>query len=315
MPAYRASFLFEEGTWGWSETFFREASSFNAFAKFAALLFWQRVNILANHILVQGMRVSVPGSFRDVRFFGPSTSYSMLVDPNNPNGEIPPHGYFPINLGGAAGDAVEENCALLTRLEAGETARRMFLIRGIPEEAVSNNNVYDPFRSTLWIPAYKTFKQELTNTGSNFGSGPWTVRAFDPAKLPVLVTSGASPDGRTLIVNVPTLPVVTIAVPANVVIGTGAKVRLWNVKNCRGVNGLWTVANITANTSPVSYDITLRAGPGHSVSVPTNAIFMGAKLASLGYVYLPIDSVGDLRLATRKTGRPFGLPRGRRRPQ
>lgn len=314
----RATVFFEESAQGWSETYYFAPSAFTenaiAFALFnypdSGSIVATRVNLLPASVQLVGIRVSDPANPRTSLFFAPNTNY-----PTNTSGEAV--GSYNYRSKGQYGRktlplwqtilCLEVDDAVKVRLQnLTGTARRILLLRGIPEPVSGINGQY---LSTIsgWIEAMQAFRAALIQ-GAAAGCQLRTQTSGLSNKQAIvsLVTASGANNFLQIIV-----PAVQNDVAGNP-IQPGGKVIIRGYKGGYRVNGPWTVYG-AAQTVASGTQYTL--GPRRrNVAISANAAGGGATLQGLAYTYVPVTSAADegLYLVERRTGRPFGLLAGKR---
>lgn len=120
MPTnFKCNLFFGQGTYGWSETYYREEESYNACLEALDKLREKRIALLAKGASCIGSRVSDDAFQNDGQVLEPpNVPVEQVNDPNE------------------AGVDQPWTCLLL-RLQAGPVYRRQLYIRGIPDEAVA----------------------------------------------------------------------------------------------------------------------------------------------------------------------------------
>ena len=175
--------------------------------------------------------------------------------------------------------------AALVRLFASPTSKRAIYMRpcGLGE-GIDGDRVVD---DSAWLNGFRTWASALADSASG-----WVVRSkvTDPGGLTV-----------TSVIN--QLGGLEITVPGNTV-SVGDTVTLRKFQSTPNINGLWTVKTVAASI------ITMSKHPNPSVDVIVDAWgLMSPTVISFN----PIISASVIRVTSRKTGRPFASPVGRRR--
>jgi hypothetical protein len=175
----------------------------------------------------------------------------------------------------------------LVRLVAGPLWRRPLYLRGIPSTIVHDDGSYNPIPT--WVGQINLLRNLLV--------GPPAYRVKSTVTSPpqpiVRIQSIAPPN------NVTTLTPMGL-VPHQLIVIKGPS-------RHRNPVGLQIVGPIIVGNSFTLTGVDLPAD-----YVYTPLLSLGAQIKALDYH--PIVSVNDERITERKTGRPFGLPRGRRSP-
>lgn len=304
MPVFKVTPLFRQGEQGWSETFYQTAPDIDnaQFKTNIANLVRARLGIMSKRVTFQGVRVSDPLVFRDSRFF--SATSDLL------SGIVP---FYNIQ-------STEQDTALVFRFEATSRFRRLFLARGCPEFIVNDtDNTYKAVGAPVpasWGTKVTAF--ELALLGQNFGTfnaGNWQLYVQDPEHNP-LVGGGSiivANDARsfTFVTTTPIQFVPGNPLPPVNIIQQGYGLVITQAKGTHGINGRWRLFSVNP-VPPAAGPYTYTVFPeNHLVASPIPTATL--KVRALTPIGKDIDNVEDESLAYRKTGRPFGQLRGRRR--
>jgi hypothetical protein len=177
--------------------------------------------------------------------------------------------------------------ACLVRLVAGPLWRRPLYLRGIPSTIVRDDGSYNPIPT--WIGQINLLRNMLV--------GPPAYR---------VKTTVASPPSQIFRIQSLTPPnnVTTLLptgfIPNQLIVVKGAS-------RHRNPIGLHSVGPLIIGNSFTLNGVDL---PADYVYFPILSLGVQAKNIN----YQPILAINDERITERKTGRPFGLPRGRRSP-
>jgi len=260
----RVTFFFVNGQKGWTETFYSTAGSLQLALDAGKLLVPKRTDVLCKGAKLQYVRVS------DDDFAGDSSLYAVPVGQQQNKDQ---------NNFGEANAAYD---GILIRLTTSEFHRRMWTMRGIPDE-VQKNQEYDP--TMAFQVNLATFRTALTGGG-------WGIKLVDKVSVlekPIESLVNDWPNG-----------IVTVTVTAHGY-SNGDLVNIFGRMNCRGFRGLFRIFGKTANTFNVSSrrDVSRYNGNG-KVRKQTYSVLS----------FAPGFQV--MRLARRDTGGPSYQERGRR---
>lgn len=284
---------------GWSETYYQDAAGPDAVLNNALILGTQRMKLSPPPVKCIGIRVSDTTQFRSSRFIAGGSS--AVVGGN----QLPAEGLFP------AAQSLDFDVALLIRLEATALHRRALLLRGMPESIVNADNSYNRLNAQFQAE-YQNFSTILRGAGQ---AGSWQLLTIDATQAAVNF-SGLAPgiSANSLNITMPAGVAVQKTLPPNpatpVVAGDFVQIR--RVRGAVGVNGVWKIATVGAGPS-IIYATYSRLRPAlfpFNYQVPASST-----IRFWQRVNAIIDKTTDERLVGRKTGRPFGQLRGRRRVQ
>lgn len=262
----RITLFFQQGDYGWTESYFPPSTDYTSATAFANLLAPIRVGLLAaggSTPVMTGYRVSDDTVFRDalVQFFQPPLQGALSGNPLHPT------------------------TCLLLRLTATPLVRRPLYARGIPDSLMRADGSYIPG------PALGA-----VNTLRNFLKGPpaWLVKTSLTSPLAQIFRLGnvTAPNNFTTI-----QPHGFNANDTVIVKGTSRH---------RNPVGIWKVGPGPGITTFTLVGVDL---PADYAYVPLS---LGVQLKT--FTYQGITIVNDERITERATGRPFGVPRGRRSP-
>jgi len=181
-------------------------------------------------------------------------------------------------VGSAAGNRDITNAALYWNCVGSNFGRRQIITRGQPDQQILNG-VYQG------VPP---FDASAAAWGARIVSDGWCIRVQDRASFPVV--DGAGVDAAGVLTTFAAQPWVV-----------GQTLKFFRTKDTlnRAVSGTWKIV-----LSPDDTHFTLRGWTaGRIVTKPRVR----------RYVLIPeqVATINILRAASRKTGRPFGSPRGR----
>lgn len=275
MGQMRVTVFFEAGEYGWTETLFPATTDYNQAQTMATAYCNVRAPLMASG------SAPAPGiiAFR-------VSDDSLFRDAFD-------QFFQPPLIGSASSGPLHPTTALLLRLTATALVRRPIYIRGIPADIMDNAGNY--------VPNFVT--SGLINTYRNFllATPGWKIR-----------TTVSSPP-RTIYSLASIVPPNSFTTTAPNGFNAGDVVIVKGSSRNRNPVGLWKVG----------------PGPGLTnfiltgVDLPSNYTYVAGslgvqlKIPATGLTdlnYLAITEVTDERLTERRTGRPFGQPRGRRSP-
>jgi hypothetical protein len=275
---------------GWTETFYYAAGTAAAALEFAQNGQYRqsRIMLLQADFGQPMIRVS------DVAIRGDS-----LIAQVEPGGII---GQYP-QPGRGADQSEQPWDGLLNRLLTTNQKRRMFIMRGLPVNVISNTYSYAP--EANWGPLYDVWKAAAiaapllirTQVTSLAGPPPVTFLPVHPQSI------GITGDQRSLALSF-TAGQATQLTP-------GAFFLLSGVSEATPVNKRWRVkAMLPAQPPGQPLDLVITS-PGRRLLFgspdATHAV-----VQPFAFDYLPILTIDPLRGARRATGRPFSPLRGRR---
>lgn len=295
MATIKATMFFEFGELGWSDSFLTgNYTGVDLAVADAVTLTKARYLLCPKPVQLIGVRVSDVNVFRDSRF----VSYIGMGSPPNSN-------Y-------AAG--LDPSSCLLIRFEATPLFRRIFELRGVPENIVTGQPVQ------LIDPLPQVFKNYLAKftVGLTGGSlqpsiaplpGNWGIWGEAAGLNPVVNINAMTilPDFKSLVLTMATQMVKVIPPgPGSVPLAVNDYIIITRTKGAHGVNGIWQIST-AATAAPWIYTLRSR---NHLISLPTSAVEGVAR--ALVKTVIPFDKFSVEGMSERKVGRPFGLRRGRR---
>lgn len=184
--------------------------------------------------------------------------------------------------------------ALLCRMEMGVSQRKSLYLRGIPDSLDQDGGV---ITDSVFLDAFNSWVDLMK-------SGKWGARVLnkDLTANPIFpitsVTNNAGPPQQVTIT----------AAGSN--FQTGQSVRISGIKYQAAppaaastpINGVWQVAN------PQAGSFQLSGYPGGTVQY-----FYGGSVRARTYTVPAYSNVLQIRMVSRRAGRPFGLSKGRRK--
>lgn len=305
MALYRFTMIFDQAPYGWTETYFATSTTPEQAVRLAGGLAPVRMALCPQAVGLLGVRVSNDAVRGDASLANTSTDSS--IPSFGTNGNNP---------------AAESEVAYMVRLETQApeptptplraNSRRILLLRGLPEAVMDGNRLEaNPGAiAQRWYGNLAAFLQFLRNP-SGTGFGPWQLRqqklfAINPANNKILEII---PDS----VNPQYMSVTTVGgVTAEAgFLAVGDKVLISGVTGSTGVNGLWIVSAV-----PTGAPWTYRLGPHRKLAAIRTTPLFGPSgyMNSVSWIGADIIRTVDLhRNSSRETGRPFGVPVGRRK--
>jgi hypothetical protein len=285
------AFFTGPGSFGWTETLFDSPGSYTSTLQKADTV-WRpaRLGVLSNLFSLRQIRVSDEAINRDslVKSYTAIQGLGLIAqgtDTNQGGGDWGP----------ASPQAFPAPNALLVRLEATAAFRRMFLMRGMPVAAFGGDVVFNP---------NGTFTGNFIALATAL-NGQWFLKNLVPTGGPQqasALTVSASQLAMTL-----TFPSATGLAPAGWAPNGILKLSLF--RNAAFVNGLWKIFAINPSTPDATHF--------QVVTFSKRRQIQGTPIPGFATLLIPqftaISATIALRGTTRKTGRPFGLPRGKSR--
>jgi len=277
----KATFFFEMGSYGWTETFYREGVLDDTIR--APLRQWMitRRNMLVANASILGARASDDIVQRD----------SIIEDlgPGNRAGEIPIVAPF--------GQSQQPFDAVLFRIESGVLRRRSWLCRGVPESSISPLGAYVPVG--IFHNRQQIFGEFLTAAGWGFR------KQLNIPEVPIGTIVPANVQGRGIVLQRPLPPVPAPQVrPAwNGLITIGSTVIITGVDSMAGVNGRWRIRDRSDDGVAITTHNHLHRVFGTYTS--------GGFLKAITYETAPITRIQPRLGRKKNTGRPTGGLRGR----
>jgi hypothetical protein len=308
----------EEGAQGWSETYYVTVGALDeqnvAQAYFGQLtcIIPSRLKLLPASVSVVGLRVSDPTTFRAALFFAPNTNYPTLSAGRAT-------GTYNMPYKGQYGQGVipnwqnvqvsEVDSAVKLRMEdATAIHRRIFLLRGIPEQITGQDGTYNDLHP-YWLPAMQQFRVALTQ--ASVGCLMRVNNPADPAPINVSDLELLATDHRSILLTLPEPLLSAGGVLYPLSNPSLSLVMIRGYRNGYRINGVWTVRSVATGGPPYVYTCgPRRVNCAQAVGAP-----QGCTAQPFAYTYAPVVNAFDegLYIVARRTGRPFGLQAGRRR--
>jgi len=271
---FRITTFFQQANYGWTETIYDTSTSVPN-----AIAHW------TDFFLPNRQAVLDPSAqITRVRVSDPDEPRTVQVR-DFPPGTVP--GAY-LSTAGA-----ETFAALLVGVFTVLDHRRNMLLRGIPVEIVTPPDSYNA--TNKWLISFTQFANALTD-------GTWAIRERATSTGAPFVTLSALQIGPS-----PYQLQITTTAPL-AALGTPAFIQLKGVQYPYDVNGVWHgAAGVGANT----YILGPRRYRPFNILPPWN----GSGLAQ-ALTFIPdfIQNLETVRIVKKSTGRPFGLPVGKRRP-
>lgn len=272
----KTNFFFSLRASGWSETYYQSGSDLNAAFTNALQLATARMLLVGTPCTISYIRNSIVGQQRasQVVAVGPVSSYP-----------------FPAPKYTSASDVVGV-AALCTAYATLQPVERPLYLRGNPDglyEAAGGANI----DANMWFQAFQNqFQTVLAN-------GTWLLQ------WRTRLNSDANQVAITAVANLAGTLTSTITLAANTLnFQAGDLVQLYKLKGAQPTPGAVRVLSV----APGGLILTVQ------YSFQENYLYPGGGIArKLQLNYAPITSALFERNLTKKTGRPFGVSRGRRR--
>lgn len=275
----RATLFFEQGTYGWSESYLNSSNDYQQTLQAAQLLATQRQRMNMDTVSIPWIRVSDPTIFRDAQIF----EYDALT---GMKGQISSTTYT----------AAPDYSAILMRLAASPTAWGHVFVRGYPAIIVQGEQI-NLAQIPQWFNAYNSWISTL-----QAASQGWVLNNVSRVPSP----------RKTGTLWAPTYPrgfqVTVLSDAQTSTWQVGNVVRVFNTDQgtTAGYNGYKTIVGLMPNAGPPA-TITVFLGGAAPIGTPT-----AGYLALVSYITSQITSVTPERATHRPAGRPFGQRRGRR---
>lgn len=295
MPDYRISTFFSQSNMGWSETWWKSASSLSELAPIVSRFLDHRNDLLTTYHNVIGCRIAIEGDARKSRLFTPGSSE---VGPGI-NVIVPAVGDYPIASPLVEWDQVRAVMQYDT-VRLGVTLGKRYL-SGMPdltsktEPATINGttpaNWWDKWRQYINFIKTNGFAVKiLDKTAGNPERKivKWVTRALAPN------IAGA---------------VTAIAESVNVVVGDKVLIRGTKMKSqgTKPINGTWVVDQVEEDALAGTKTIFLRGTELFDVE----KIKTLGKIRKQAYEYAVPDIIDWVRGGIHKRGKPSNSPRGR----
>lgn len=202
MPTWRATFFFEAPGFGWTESFYRDADSYDAMTTAAEALAKQRIGLCGEGVTMPSVRISDTAKFRD---FG---LHSMTFNSGTESSSAASH--------------VKPYNRLLVNLVNAEYRNRIFLGGVAASEYLGDKPVN----------AGSDFKQKLKYFAAQLKKDQWAMK----------VQARFAPDfvGGD-VAGVTNAQPIVVTTSANHTVTAGQQVRIRGVKGNKAANGLWYV--------------------------------------------------------------------------
>lgn len=287
---------------GWSEQFYSAKSyasdkvASDNLRKYAA----ERISLLTPGWTNTVLR----GSQLDANFAPTRKGFLIAVKPGEGKGTY-----------NKAADKIDEQPydAINLSLSSTDGHRRSFLMRGIGNDLINAGGRF--LNPPAWAGAFPSFAGFLKGTGPEAGDGGGTWEVWDGLAIRFRTSEGK--DLPTDIFNSPTddhpkaselRPVLRFATPVG--LGAATFLKVSGVTGMSGINGVWEIDSQVDGPIPVKYrDFVLK--PKRRTRCVGVAV---AKGVVIGWRYGidPIVEVTAGQGASRRTGRPSNIVRGRR---
>lgn len=287
MPFFKVTYLCNSGKGGFSETFYDEAASLEFYRTSKSLLQYaqRRAALSGPPFVVEAARVSeasldpslAASRLTVLRFGSLGGPLSPAYAPNTP-------------------EADQNGACWFTSLQTATGRRRSFGISAIRDDFVQrsagNPNQF-PLDAAL-NAAFLSWKNFITTPGD-----PYFLR----------IQREDAPYERRRIIDFTTSPTGAYLITTDVSIGpfVGMYVRVKGVKGSN-VQCALGVSKVASVVSPTQFTIN-RGGRGNQ------AVFWagGGTVQAVGYTFTAITQASLVRPGTKRTGRAFFVPPGRRR--
>lgn len=299
MNTYKVTFYFSAGSFGWTESYWVQGSSFTYACQQLVKLCNLRMAMYYQYVALAGVRVSQVGAQR--------SSFLLLPGENNLGDQI---GFFTLPFIGTYISAIVDETSDQVRValqarcvfNGGYKSIRYFV--GCPEAiGYPTTGGLIPNAHMKWYQLWIAFKTELLATHWGVMARS-TVPPYKPSVMGSLTVGGST--GNLLGVVIP-----NAAVPPNVPPGSVQISRCRPPKGTRelSLNGTWMVDSITTSTTPPSITVFLAGSAG--VLPSSVRLTPKSTLQFINPIFYPFNAVNALRVGIHKRGRPSLAPRGR----
>lgn len=278
MPLMKCTFTFEQGPYGWSESYYRNPGSDSLAATMVAAraLALKRIKLSGLQTKLSYVKVSNELVARDNLLF----SYGQI------DGTLP--------TGTSTHNSDSRFAALICkRQNVTNTATSLLLLRGIWDDLVTAEGFLS--LNADWVAVWSAFMAEYVGTVPGSGNG-WGFNAKDVpgSSRPLILNLTQALTGQIIITTTAPLP----GAPA---VGTKKRVYVSGVLGCPSVNGQQVV--VVAGASSVQTQN----------RIPILPYLGGGSMTWNANGFQEITQVATIRTCERKTGRPLYLSRGRSR--
>lgn len=297
MPVYRFTMFFGQDKLGWSETYYKQATSVTEIAPQLTAFMASRCAILTDIHKVDAVRMSTEGNQRQSKLFtpGPAEIAPGVFC------TLPFQGSYPVGSQRLAYDQVRACIQLdLSKLGIRQSIR---YLDGIPDETTATENASLNFGNPpVWWNLYRQWITYWKNNG-------WAIKFYDKSggnperRIDRWVVRAAAPNIAGIVVN--------DATPVDVVVGDRLKIRGVKMKydGIRSPNGTWIVDEVLAPAVPGTQTIYLRSATDFDTTLIKSLGFA----RKLKFDYLVPDVIEGLRAGIHKRGKRFGTPLGRKK--
>lgn len=296
---YRVTSFFQQGSFGWSESWYLNAPSDSRLAASITRVMAMRMRLLNIQHTCGGVRISKEGDARYSRMIlsGEDKEFNSA----GVKISIPVKGSSDIRGGQVEGPPDQVRAAL--QLEVIKEHRRVSLkyLAGFPDDisGTEPGTINKPPVHPWW-DMFDDWKAVIISEG-------WSIKMIDKSaenlSLPVL--------NFTVRQNAP--GVLGVQLPLNIpwTTGVGERCTLSGVRmrsdGIRSPNGTWTVDMVETFQQAGMRIVYLRNALGFD---PADIKTLG-RVRSKKYVYAVPDLIAPYRIGIHKRGKPFDTPRGR----
>lgn len=268
-------FFITSGRQGWSETYYLNAGDLNSAFATSLILASKRSLLMASPVVIDYVRVSDNNNNRNSRLVGVGTGTP-----------------YPMPAGGYTSQADRpETAGLVACFDTANNVQRPLWIRGNPDNAYDAAAPGNPDQA-LWQTRLSSFLGELVS--SHYQILERTRLGEGGIERPVLAVA---PDWT---LNETALTTDT-AIPG---LKGGDLLILYGMRGFSPTPGVVKVKNVQSAGLVINV---------HWVPNKPTPFSGGATIVVYNSSYHDITATAFVRFANRQTGRPFGVPRGRRR--
>lgn len=293
--AFRITTFFSQANMGWSETWWKNASSMTELAPILSRFLDHRNDLLTTYHNVIGVRVAIEGDARKSRLWTPGRSEIVA----GVNIDVPATGDFPIASPMPEWDQVR-SIMQYDNVRLGVTLGKRYL-SGMPDlTSKTEPQTIDGINPKEWWKKWQQYTNFIRTNG--FG-------------VKILDKTGANPERnitkwvtRALAPNIAGA-VTDLAASLSVVVGDKVMVRASKMKSqgTKPINGTWVVDSITEDAIANSRTIFLRGTELYDVE----KIKTLGKIRKVAYDLAVPDVIDWVRAGIHKRGKPSNSPRGR----
>ncbi len=300
MAVARVTMYFQQGSSGWSETWWYPPGRNTTFWSKLSDLAYKRVDMLAaNHALTH-VRVTDEGANRFTRLF--IAGKTTRIDGDGTSINLPGKGKEDGAGGSIEGPPDQVRACVHNEIVVGGQRAGLRYLAGIPDDiSQTEPETLNPTFTKFWYALYSAWRLRIITDGwaiKNLAKGvdnplidvvTYRIRAAAPSVLGVVIPGAAAFAG----------------VPPQKVLLQGVRMIR---KGLDSPNGTWIIDGVEPDTPVGQRTIWLRGTAGFD---PTDFFTLGKVRLKTDQFTLP-TWIEPIRVGIHKRGRPFGAPVGRR---